>query len=300
MNPADIPLPLPEWLRPLPQPQITEFSEILNEVDVASEPGFRSLSLDFYRPLERTKPLPLIVFIHGGAFLFGIRKEHSPFLRDIAPGPFERLAQQGFAVASVEYRLSGEAQFPAQLHDISAALRYLNYRADELGVDIQRVAIWGESAGAHLAMLAAFLQNDDDALGRLGAPCAPIPISYLVDWFGLADVRGPMGPFPFPGPTPEERLLGGSASELPELARAASPVEHARTTLAGALVMHGRDDDLIPLVHSERIAEALADAGTPVTTYWLDGAGHGWSGRADAPLEAFQITEEWLREELAS
>lgn len=300
MNLADIPLPLEEWLRPLPQSQTTEFSEIFADVDVASQPGFRGLSLDLYLPLERTEPLPLIIFIHGGAFLFGIRKEHSPFLRHITPGPFERLAQQGFAVASVEYRLSGEAQFPAQLHDIAAALRYLNYRADELGVDAQRVAIWGESAGAHLAMLAAFLQNNEDALGGLGAPCAPIPISYLVNWYGLADLRDPMGPFPLPGPTPEERLLGGTAAELPALASAASPIDHAHVVLQGALVMHGRDDDLIPMIHSERIAEVLADAGTPVTTYWLDGAGHGWSGRADAPLEAFEITEQWLREELAT
>jgi acetyl esterase/lipase len=299
VNPQDITLPIDEWLRPLPAPERTSHATIYRDVDVASVPGFRGLTLDLYLPRSEKSVHPLIVFIHGGAFLFGIRKEHSPQLRDLQPGPFERLCALGFAVASVEYRLSGEAIFPAQLHDIGAHLRFLAYRATELHLDLKETVIWGESAGAHLAMLAAFQQHDNEAMGTLGAPIDTPRIAYLVDWFGLADVRGPMGPFPMPGPTPEERLIGGSIAEHPEIAAAASPIDHAHVQLAGALIMHGRDDALIPIEHSERIAAALKAGGTPVTSYWLEETGHGWGGRSGAALEALELTEEWLRTQIA-
>src|SRR5947209_18768272 len=108
--------------------------------------------------------------------------------RDAAPTPFERLAQAGIAVASVDYRLSGEATWPAQLHDAKAAVRWLRARADELGVDGDRVAAWGESAGGHLAELLGLTGEDPGLEGDVGIGGPSSAVSAVVAWYAPSDV----------------------------------------------------------------------------------------------------------------
>src|SRR6202012_1756305 len=115
--------------------------------------GFRPLLLDLYLPAAGADPAPLVVFMHGGGWLRVDRSLVSPSFASWRPGPLTRLAAAGFAVASVDYRLSGEASFPAQLEDVSAAVDWLAGRAGQYGFDAGRVVLWGESAGAHLAAL---------------------------------------------------------------------------------------------------------------------------------------------------
>ena len=114
--------------------------------------GYRPLRLDLYLPPVTRRPAPLVVWIHGGAFMHGDRTALPPLLEQ--ERLFTRLPLAGFAVASVEYRLSSEAHFPAQLEDVQAAIRWLRARHAELDIDPLRVAAWGESAGGYLAAFA--------------------------------------------------------------------------------------------------------------------------------------------------
>jgi acetyl esterase/lipase len=141
----------------------------IREIDFAQPEGFRSLSLDLRTP--DAEAAPLVVFLHGGGWLRGGRKVFTPGISDAQS--FDRIVAAGFAIASCEYRLSGEARFPAQLDDVNAALAWLRASGAEYGVDASRIVLWGVSVGATLAALAG-LRRDD--------------IRGVVDWFGPADL----------------------------------------------------------------------------------------------------------------
>ena len=238
--------------------------------------GFRPLLLDLYRPAAVADPAPaLVVFVHGGGWVRGDRSMVSPSFAGWRPGPLARLAAEGFAVASVDYRLSGEARFPAQLEDVSAAVEWLAGRAEEYGFDAGRIVLWGESAGAHLAAL-------------LGLRSPGRRVRGVVDWYGPADLAaldvqvGAAGALTEdPLDTREARLLGAPVAEVPELARAASPISHVRAGAPPFLNAHGTADRAVPFRQSEALAAALAEAGVEVRLEAVDGAGHMWAGVAD-------------------
>ncbi|KUO10440.1 alpha/beta hydrolase [Streptomyces sp. DSM 15324] len=241
---------------------------------VYAEPlGFRPLQLDLYLPSAGPGPAPLIVFVHGGGWLRGSRKMFAPTFSGWQPTPFERLAIQGFAVASVDYRLSGEALFPAPLEDLAAALDWLTERPELFGLDADRVVLWGESAGAHLAALLA-LRTDR-------------PLRGVVDWYGPADLPAMAGADPKhslssdPEDTREARLLGAPARKVPELAREASPISHVHRDAPPFLIAHGTADSAVPFGQSEALAAALAAAGVQVRLDPVEGADHLWQGLTD-------------------
>lgn len=267
------------------------------DVPVWEIPGYRPLAVDIHVPEVAAGPVPLILYIHGGAWLFGTRSVFSPVYIGLAD-PFAAMVEAGFAVASVEYRLSGEAIWPASLHDVAAGFRYIVARADELGIDVSRTAVWGESAGGHLAMSLAFRQHDPIAIGDAGAPVPLPPIAALVDWYGVSDIRTIMNDFPLPGPSPESRLIGGGDPATDPLAADASPIEFASTRLPAALVMHGTGDSLVPCEGSRKVATAMEAAGTPVTAVFIDNAEHGWAGTPEIARQALDDTIAWLREQL--
>jgi acetyl esterase/lipase len=240
----------------------------------AAPVGFRPLLLDLYRPAAGAVPPPLVVFLHGGGWLRGDRSLVGPKFAGWRPGPLARLAAAGFAVASADYRLSGEARFPAQLDDVSAAVDWLTGRADEYGFDAGRIVLWGESAGAHLAAL-------------LGLR-SPGRVRGVVDWYGPADLAaldkqvGAAGALTDdPLDSREARLLGAPVAEVPELARAASPISHVRAGAPPFLIAHGTDDRAVPFEQSEALAAALAEAGADVRFEAVDGADHMWIGVED-------------------
>ena len=178
--------------------------------------------------------------MHGGGWLRGDRSMVSPQFASWRPGPLARLAADGFAVASVDYRLSGEARFPAQLEDVSAAVDWLTGQAAEYGFDPSRIVLWGESAGAHLAAL-------------LGLQSTGSRVRGVVDWYGPADLLaldeqvGAAGALTDdPLDSREARLLGAPVAAVPELARAASPIGHVRAGAPPFLIAHGTADRLVP------------------------------------------------------
>jgi acetyl esterase/lipase len=222
----------------------------------------------------------MILFVHGGGWRLGTREVSVPTWRGRRPSPFHRLVTAGFAVASVDYRLSGEAVFPAQLDDVQAGLRWLHLRADELGVDTTRVVAWGESAGAHLAVLLAL---------TAGAHVEGWPdIAGVIDWYGPADlttlaeqalptaIARPGGP-----DTREAQLIGTPVEDTPDLARRASPITYVHPGAPPFHIAHGDADRFVPAAQSRQLAEALRGAGVTVELTEVPGADHMWMNAAD-------------------
>lgn len=234
------------------------------EVDFAQPPGFRPLSLDLRVPA--VAGAPLVVFLHGGGWLRGSRKVFTPGISDARS--FDRIVAAGFAVASCEYRLSGEARFPAQLDDVDAALAWLHAHGAEHGVDASRIVLWGVSAGATLAALTGL--NRDDVRG-------------VVDWFGPADLfamaEHDMGDLP--AETREARWIGGTAADLPDAARRASPALRVRAGAPPFHIAHGTADEHVPFAQSEALAAALRAVDVDVEFHAVAGGRHFWQGLDD-------------------
>jgi acetyl esterase/lipase len=239
------------------------------DIQYGAIPGYRPLELDLYLP-EASGPLPVIVDVHGGGWRRGSRREPLPLL---GAGFYDSLAAQGFAVAAIDYRLSGEARFPAPLEDVGTAVGWVRDNAAAYGLDAGRVFLWGDSAGGHLALLAALTGTK---------------VQGVVAWFPVTDLSGlpsdvaEAGGVPDHGPDSREALfLGSPASAVPDLARQASPVTHASADAPPVLLMHGAADDIVPPAQSVRLAEALRAAGAAVELELVPGATHFWKGASD-------------------
>ena len=269
-DPATLPLPHPA--RP------ADGVALLRGAVHAVPDGSRPLSVDLWLPEDATGPVPVIVFVHGGAWRTGLRDDPGPRFRAWEPGPFARLAQAGFAVACPDYRLSGEAPHPAQRDDLAALLAWLGSRAGDLAIDTTRTVLWGESAGGHLAALTALTQ-----------PAGTI--SGCVTWYAPTDLPAlaedrPEGTYDAQDPASfEALLLGGAPAALPEAARDASPVTHVGAGAPPFLLLHGTDDALIPARQSVRLADALRDAGHHPDLRLLSGGDHLWVGLTEAEVE---------------
>jgi acetyl esterase/lipase len=254
------------------------------EVVYGEVPGYRPLELDLYLP-EMTIPVPVIVHVHGGGWRRGSRRHPLPGL---GADFYDRLAAQGFAVAAIDYRLSGEARFPAPLEDVRAAIGWVEEHAGSYGLDAGRVFLWGDSAGGHLALLAALTGPGVPGPGVPGSVMPGSVVRGVVAWFPVTDLASlpadvaDAGGVPDPGPESRETLLlGAPASSVPDLAREASPVSHASAAAPPVLLMHGDADDLVPPAQSIRLAGALRAAGSAVELELVPGATHMWKDASD-------------------
>ncbi len=147
--------------------------------------GYRPLLLDLYMPGPAAASGAAIVYLHGGGWAVGSRRRFGRAFASWSPTPLDLLAQAGFVVATVDYRLSGEARFPAQLHDVKAAVRWLRGTADLVGVDVGRLIAWGESAGGHLAVLTGLTGDTPGLHGDVGDFVdQSSAVAGVVDWYG--------------------------------------------------------------------------------------------------------------------
>jgi len=231
----------------------------------------KSLLLDLYLPEKAEGKLPLVIWIHGGGWQAGNKDG----------GPAVALVKQGYAIASINYRFSREAIFPAQIHDCKAAVRFLRAKAGEYNIDTGHIGVWGGSAGGHLVALLGVsggekaLEGDEGNLEQLS------DVQAVCDWFGPADFchwTGVSDAVASNGPV--ARLFGEPVSEKNELAVLASPIHHVEEgkKYPPFLIMHGDADKLVPLSQSIKFEEALKKAGCDVTLYVAKGAGHGFGG----------------------
>ena len=287
---ATPPLPPPAHDAPLPTARLTANGiSVLVGVPYAASPGIRPVELDLWLPPAGETPTPVVVFLHGGGWRLGSRHSAGPAYNGADPGPFEQVAQSGIAVASIDYRLSGEATWPAQLHDAKAAVRWLRRRSGELGIDPARIAAWGESAGGHLAELLGLTIDDDALEGQVGIVGPSSAVAAVAAWYGpsdIASVATDLGADPLDPTSREALLIGAAAPTALEIAAQASPISHVTPSAVPFLLLHGRADRMVPAVQSERLHDALAAAGVRVELHLYDGADHMWLGAAGAAAAA--------------
>jgi acetyl esterase/lipase len=231
--------------------------------------GHERQKLDLFLPAKGTN-LPLIINIHGGAFRMGSKSDGVPL----------GYLAKGYAVASIGYRLSQHALFPAQIEDCKAAVRWLRANAAQYGLDPDRFAAWGASAGGHLAAMlgSAGDVKEFDVGEHLGVSSS---VQAVVDYFGPTDFlqmdahRPLNGMLHDPADSPESQLVGGAIQENKEKTQRANPVTYVTREDPPFLIVHGDSDPLVPHHQSELLTSALEKAGVPVTFYTVKGAGHG-------------------------
>lgn len=241
--------------------------------------GDLPLTLDLYLPDSAESLVPVIVYLHGGAWRNGSKENP----------PIHFLVDAGYAVASINYRLSGIAHFPAQIIDARTAVRWLRANAETYRLDPRRIVAFGISAGGHLAALLGTTAHIPSWEGEPTPQSTHCDIQAVIDFFGPTEFlsgedRG--------ADAPESLLLGGPPREYPEAARAASPITHICPDAPPFLIIHGARDNIVPLNQSEQLAAALQAAGVPVSLVVMSDAGHGF--RPDQRREAERIVTDFL------
>jgi acetyl esterase/lipase len=232
------------------------------------EGGHERNRLDLYLPEKVAGRLPLVVWIHGGGWQGG-SKENCPAVS---------FATKGYAVASVNYRLSQHAAFPAQIEDCKAAIRWLRANAAKYHFDADHIGVWGGSAGGHLVALLGTTGGVKELEGSGGNLDQSSRVQCVVDWFGPTDFVSWDPNFNKAVYSMIARLLGGPVQENKEKARKASPLTYVDKDSAPFLIMHGDQDTLVPLRQSDVLAEALKKAGVEVKLVVVQGNGHGGPG----------------------
>lgn len=230
--------------------------------------GETSLKLDLHRPQGENPPL--IVYVHGGGWRAGSKEDV----------PIADLYDRGFAIASVDYRLSTQAVFPAQVHDIKAAIRFLRANADLFHLNTTKIAIIGSSAGGHLAALVGVSNGSQELEGKVGENLdQSSDVQTIVSYYGASNLETILSQS-----TPKGRdfripalklLLGDTPDKKPELAKLASPVTHLDKHDPPLLLIHGDADPQMPPQQSQELAKAYESLGLPVTLILLPGSLHG-------------------------
>jgi acetyl esterase/lipase len=229
------------------------------------------LTLDLYLPPDTEAP-PLVVYIHGGGWETG-SKEAGQML---AP-----LTRSGFALASINYRLTDRGPFPAQLHDCKAAIRWLRAQADDYGYRAEKFAVAGASAGGHLALLVGLTSGDTVLEGDVGDhDDESSAVSAVVNIFGPVDFTTILAQLDAIDATRDDdnaqlrKLLDGLPLEQPQRARQASPISHVDADDPPVLTLHGQDDHIVPIAQAEQLHRALRTAGVQSVFKRIPGAGH--------------------------
>jgi acetyl esterase/lipase len=240
--------------------------ELLRDVEFGKG-GDRALKMHILRPKSLPKePMPVLVWIHGGGWRAGSR--------DSGISRLGRFAQRGYFCASIEYRLSAEAKFPAQIEDCKCAIRFLRSKAKDYHLDPDRIGVWGSSAGGHLVALLGTSAHVKELEGTGGASSYSSRVQAVCDFCGPADfLRWADQSHPAVA-----LLLGGPVAEKKELAALASPVTHIRKDLPPFLIVHGDMDKTVPLDQSQALEAALKKAGADVTLHVVKDGGHGFGG----------------------
>jgi acetyl esterase/lipase len=278
------------------KPNTTDSTTVLRDV-AYGKVGNSVLLMHIVLPSPKPeRPVPAIVFIHGGGWASGNR--------DSGLGWATQCAEAGYVGATIEYRLTQESPFPAQLHDCKCAIRFLRRHAKEYGIAPDRIGGWGSSAGGHLAAMLGLTEGIAEFEGNGGWGDTSSSVQAVCDWYGPADFLSWVRltqrfgkdtdlrtQFSFPLETPDRiqwactfandagvtRLLGGKALEVPERARWASPTSYVEKSVNTPpfLILHGDQDSWVPYQQSVMLADSLDKNGAKVTFKLLLNSGHG-------------------------
>lgn len=252
--------------------------------------------LDLFLPRDRSKSVPVIVWIHGGGWRGG-SKNNCPPLR-------LGFVQRGYAVASLGYRLSGDARFPAQIEDCRSAIRWLREHAGRYRIDPDRFGAWGSSAGGHLAALVGTTGDLKQFEEAKPAEEQSSAVQAVCDFFGPTDFLQMDAHAPADAPfkhdsanSPESLLFGKAIQTIPKQVQSANPVHYLTADDPPFLIVHGKRDRLVPVHQSELLHDALTRQGVPVELIVLPEAGHG--GRAfqneETTGRVIKFFDRWLQ-----
>jgi acetyl esterase/lipase len=227
----------------------------------AGEPVDLKLDAVFLKESD-DEPMPVVMYIHGGGWHSGSKQ--SGLQQSIA------LAMGGYFAVTIDYRLSGQAKFPAAIDDCKAAVQFIREHAEELGIDPDRIGVWGHSAGGHLAAFLGTSGNSDwvRTSGERKDVSVSSEVQCVVDISGPIDLRGDVAGNPI------GQWLGGSAEQRDELAKRASPLSYIDAEDPPFLIVHGTDDEIVRIRHAEVFQRALEDSNVDVEYLAVEGAGH--------------------------
>ncbi len=253
---------------PTPTPAPAPNPAIRSQLDIPfASVGTHTLLLDLHMPTAVSNP-PLVVYLHGGAWRLGDKEEAPPFL-----------VERGYAVASLNFRSSEEARFPANVHDIKAGIRFLRANAAKYGYRADRIAVSGSSSGGHLAALVGVTNGHQALEGEVGTDLGQSSdVQAIVAWVGAYNLETII-----PQSTPEglklrvpavQMLLGGAPEEVSELARLASPVAHVDRGDPPLIILHGDQDVNIPVNQALELDGAYRRAGLVAELLIVPGVGH--------------------------
>jgi acetyl esterase/lipase len=236
--------------------------QLLKDVEFGKGGG-RSLTLDLYTPVTLEQPVPGLIFIHGGAWKGGNKDMYRPYAA--------RYAQRGYVVASISYRLSSEAPFPAAVEDAKCAVRWMRANAGKYRVDPNHICVLGGSAGGHLAMMVGYSSQQKDLEGAGGHPGVSSKVQAVVNIYGPCDLT-------VPGirdvDVVRQFLADKKYDEAPELYRKASPLLHLSCDDPPTLILHGTLDSLVPISQSDELVKRLRQVGVTHTYDRLEGWPH--------------------------
>jgi acetyl esterase/lipase len=240
-------------------------------------------TLDLFVPKSGV-PLPLVIWVHGGAWSAGSKTGNNPAMA---------LLTKGYAVAAINYRLSQHAVFPTQIHDCKSAVRFLRENAKKYNLNPDAFGVWGSSAGGHLVALLGTSGGNPSLDPTPGKGTVSDRVQAVCDFFGPTDLTkmgeqsGPNSKIDHNAPnSPESRLIGGPIQENKEKAAKANPIGYVSKDSPPFLIVHGDSDPLVPLGQSELLVTALKKSGVEVELIVIKGGGHGGPGFASPENQA--------------
>ena len=252
--------------------------------------------LDLYIPTSEDGPFPVVIMVHGGGFMFGDKADGAGL------SGVDQLLAAGYAVASINYRLSGEAIYPAQINDAKAAVRFLRANAETYNLNPDKFGAWGASAGGNLVSLLGTTCGVAELEGDLGNAEQSSCVQAVVDWFGPIDFLKMQEQLTEAGcsastddaSSPESKLIGAAIQTVPEKVALTNPMNYITADDAPFFIQNGTADCNIPPVQNKNLAEALgAVIGAEHVTYVsLEGAGHG--GEQFGTEENLKLVIEFL------